>query len=50
MRPHHGGLVVSAMIQKIGTTNDEPEIRIAADRVVLKVVPPRRRAARSHPT
>jgi hypothetical protein len=36
-----GGLVVSAMIQKIGTTRDELEIRIdeTADRVVVKVVP-----------
>jgi hypothetical protein len=36
-----GGLVVSAMIQKIGTTRDELEIRIeeAAEKVVVRVVP-----------
>lgn len=36
-----GGLVVSAMIQKIGTTADELEIRIeeAADKVVVNVEP-----------
>ena len=36
-----GGLVVSAMIQKIGTTQDELEIRIdeTADTVVIEVVP-----------
>lgn len=36
-----GGLVVSAMIQKIGTTRDELEIRVeeAAERVVVRVVP-----------
>jgi hypothetical protein len=36
-----GGLVVSAMIQKIGTTRDELEIRIeeAAETVVVRVVP-----------
>lgn len=36
-----GGLVVSAMIQKIGTTRDELEIRVeeAADKVVVRVVP-----------
>lgn len=38
---HRGGLVVSAMIQKIGTTRDELEIRVeeAAERVVVRVVP-----------
>jgi hypothetical protein len=36
-----GGLVVSAMIQKIGSTRDELEIRIeeAAEKVVVRVVP-----------
>lgn len=36
-----GGLIVSAMIQKIGTTRDELEIRIeeAAEKVVVRVVP-----------
>ena len=38
---HRGGLVVSAMIQKIGTTRDELEIRVeeAAETVVVRVVP-----------
>jgi hypothetical protein len=38
---HRGGLVVSAMIQKIGTTRDELEVRIdeAAETVVVRVVP-----------
>ena len=36
-----GGLVVSAMIQKIGTKRDELEIRVeeSAERVVVRVVP-----------
>ncbi|HEX5760317.1 MAG TPA: hypothetical protein VF121_14105 [Thermoanaerobaculia bacterium] len=38
---HRGGLVVSAMVQKIGAARDELEIRVdeAADAVVVKVVP-----------